>query len=128
MDVSRREASGTLAELVGPSGLASDVELRTIGLRRAAVRSFAVLSPRAQAMLQAYVEGVNACVPSPLPPEYAALSLTHFDPWTPVDSLAVAKLILFGLGFDLDIGPTIALLSYQKAGAALGFDGTKLFF
>ena len=35
MDVSRREASGTLAELLGPSALAEDVQLRTIGLRRA---------------------------------------------------------------------------------------------
>jgi penicillin amidase len=35
MDVSRREASGTLAELLGPAALAEDVQLRTIGLRRA---------------------------------------------------------------------------------------------
>ena len=34
MDVDRREVSGTLAELLGPGALRSDVELRTIGLRR----------------------------------------------------------------------------------------------
>src|SRR2546426_12620165 len=39
MDVSRREASGTLAELVGPAALSEDVQLRTIGLRRAAARA-----------------------------------------------------------------------------------------
>src|SRR5438874_663176 len=32
MDVSRRIASGTLAELVGEAALAQDVQLRTIGL------------------------------------------------------------------------------------------------
>src|SRR4029453_14737491 len=42
MDVSRRIARGTLAELLGPTALAGDVELRTIGIRRAAVRSLAV--------------------------------------------------------------------------------------
>ena len=44
MDVSRRTASGTLAELLGPAALASDVELRTIGIRRAAERSMGVIS------------------------------------------------------------------------------------
>jgi penicillin amidase len=44
MDVSRRIASDTLAELLGPAALAGDVEPRTIGIRRAAARSLAVIS------------------------------------------------------------------------------------
>ena len=129
MDVSRREASGTLAELVGPAALSQDVQLRTIGLRRAAVRSLQEISWRAQAALQAYADGVNAFVAAnPLPPEYAALELSKFEPWTPTDSLVVFKLISFGFTFDLDIDPTVALLSYQQAGHLLGFDGMKLFF
>jgi penicillin G amidase len=39
MDVRRRQADGTLAELLGPAALATDVQLRTIGLHRAAARS-----------------------------------------------------------------------------------------
>src|SRR5688572_20177878 len=35
MDVTRRQAEGTLAELLGSGALASDVQLRTFGLRRA---------------------------------------------------------------------------------------------
>lgn len=130
MDVSRREASGTLAELVGPAALSQDVQLRTLGLRRAAERSLPVQSPRAQVILQAYTDGINAWVAThPLPPEYAALELTHFQPWTTVDSLAVVKLIAFGLSFDLnDIEATTELLSFQAAGNAAGFDGTKMFF
>ena len=129
MDVSRREASGTLAELLGSAALAQDVQLRTIGLRRAAVRSLPVISARTRAALQAYADGVNVFVSShSLPPEYGPLELTQFEPWTVIDSLAVAKLIAFGLSFDLDVDPTVALLSYQKAGSLLGFDGTKLFF
>src|SRR5438445_139619 len=87
MDVSRREASGTLAELLGPAALPQDVQLRTLGLRRAAVRSLAVISPRARTALEAYADGVNAFVGShPLPPEYGGLELTQFQPWTAVDS------------------------------------------
>ncbi|GAC1419668.1 MAG: penicillin acylase family protein [Acidobacteriaceae bacterium] len=81
------------------------------------------------AILTAYADGVNAYVGShPLPPEYALLKISHFDPWTPVDSLAAIKLIAFAESFQSDVQPTIDLLSYQAAGRALGFDGTKLFF
>src|SRR5437879_1035376 len=38
MDYNRRLASGTLAELVGTAALASDVQLRTLGLRRGTAR------------------------------------------------------------------------------------------
>lgn len=127
MDVSRRTASGTLAELLGPGELASDVELRTIGIRRAAERSLMVISGPALAALQAYAAGVNAYVGTlkQLPPEYQALQLTRFEPWTALDSMTVAKSLAFGLSFTLDdIDYTVALKTYigvfgQQAGAAL---------
>ncbi len=130
MDVTRRRASGTLAELLGTGALSSDVQFRTLGLRRAAAASLPVLSSATRAGLEAYAAGVNAWVASnPLPPEYAALHLTKFDPWTPLDSVACAKVLAFGLSFSTDdITTTTALLSYQAAGAVAGFDGTRLFF
>ena len=129
MDVRRRQAGGTLAELLGPAALPTDVQLRTIGLHRAAARSLPALSADARAVLAAYADGVNAWVAgNPLPPEYGALSLTSFRPWTALDSVAVGKLQAFGLSFDLDIELTTALLGYQQAGQAAGFDGTALFF
>ena len=129
MDTRRRQADGTLAELLGPAALPTDVQLRTIGLHRAAARSLPALSADAQAVLAAYADGVNAWVAShPLPPEYGALSLTTVRPWTALDSVAVGKLQSFGLSFDLDIELTTALLGYQQAGQAAGFDGTALFF
>jgi penicillin amidase len=128
MDLNRRLASGTLAELLGPGALASDVQLRTIGLRRAAERSAAALLPGTRAALAAYARGVNAWLAAnPLPPEYGALELTRVPAWTEVDSVVIGKLIAFGLSFELDIDPTVALMSYQQAGQALGFDGAVLF-
>jgi penicillin amidase len=129
MDTRRRQADGTLAELLGPAALPTDVQLRTIGLHRAAARSLPALSDDARAVLAAYADGVNAWVAAnPLPPEYGALGLTRVRPWTALDSVAVGKLLAFGLSFDLDIDLTIALLGYQQAGQAAGFDGTALFF
>lgn len=129
MDLNRRQPSGTLAELVGPAALSSDVQLRTLGLRRAAEVTLPVLSQRTRDALQAYADGVNAWVAAhPLPLEYLALEVTTFDPWTPVDSVVIGKVIAFGLSFDLDIGLTQTLIEYQIAGVAAGFDGAALFF
>lgn len=129
MDLTRRQPSGTLAEVLGPDALPSDVQLRTIGLRRSAQRSLANVSDQAKADLTAYSEGVNAWLAAnPLPLEYTVLEITSVEPWTPVDSLVIAKLIAFGLSFDLDITATVNLGTYQATGQALGFDGTALYF
>ena len=128
MDTLRRQASGTLAELLGSAALSSDVQLRTMGLRRAAIGSLAAGSPQGTEALEAYSAGVNQWVAThSLPPEYGALSLTKFEPWTPLDSVTIAKALAFQLSFDLDTTPTIALLTYQGVGKVAGFDGTKLF-
>lgn len=138
MDTNRRQASGTLAELLGTDALAGDVQIRTIGLRRSAERTWNALQAAARkdrdaagavAALKAYAAGVNAYVAqlSELPPEYGALGLTHLEPWTPVDSIVVGKLIAFGLSFDLgDIDNSIRLQAYAQV---LGVQaGQALFF
>ena len=129
MDLTRRSVSGSLAELVGISQLASDVQARNLGLRRGAVKTWAAMSDDSRGWLRAYADGVNFWLANnPLPPEYGALQLTHADPWTPVDSLCVGKGLAFQLSFDLDINPTINLGAYQQAGQAGGFDGSTLYF
>jgi penicillin G amidase len=130
MDVSRRQADGTLAELLGSAALASDVQLRTFGLRRAAERSLPVLSQDTRNALNAYAEGVNAYVSkNPLPPEYAALEITQFRQWNAVDSISILKLIAFSLSFELtDLDRTTLLSQYQTTGATRGFNGSMLFF
>lgn len=129
MDLTRRSVSGTLAELVGSSQLSADVQARTLGLRRGAVKSWAAMSDDTRGWLRAYADGVNFWLnTNTLPPEYQALQLSKADPWTPVDSLCVGKGLAFQLSFDLDIDPTIKLGAYQQAGQAAGFDGSVLYF
>ena len=130
MDYSRRQANGTLAELLGPAALPSDTQFRTIGLKRAADASWTAASTEVIEICTAYAAGVNAWVASnPLPAEYAALELTQFPAWQPVDALSVAKLIAAGLSLDLgDSSNTVALLTYDAVGKAAGFDGVKLFY
>lgn len=130
MDFLRRVASGTLAELLGPAAIPNDVQLRTLGLRRAAFASWVQLDPAEKGWVKSYADGVNAWLATnPLPPEYTALELTAAEPWSPVDSLAIGKLLSFQLSFDsIDAELTVQLLTYQGVGDAVGFDGTALFF
>ncbi len=127
IDVLRRQASGTLAELLGQDALPSDVELRTIGLDRAAARTLAAYAPATVAGLQAFSDGVNAWVKShALPAQYAALEITRFRPWTPLDSTVVGKGLALSLSFDVDIGSTTNYLRYvgalgEPVGAAMFF-------
>jgi penicillin amidase len=129
MDLTRREVSGDLAEVLGAGVLGSDVQNRTIGLRRAAERSLTVLTARELAVLQAYADGVNAYLANnPLPPEYALLELTQVRPWQPVDSLVIGKAISASLSLDIDVGPTLQLQQFVAAGIDGGFDGQSLLF
>src|SRR5690349_6281269 len=97
MDYNRRLASGTVAELLGTAALPTDVQLRTLGLRRSAQRSYDAASPFLRATLDAYTEGVNARLATlkALPPEYGALHVTNVAPWTAIDSIAIGKLVSF---------------------------------
>ncbi|HWS27401.1 MAG TPA: penicillin acylase family protein, partial [Xanthomonadales bacterium] len=129
MDYLRRVGSGTYAELVGAAALANDVQLRTLGIRRSAWETYAATNPKLRGIATAYANGVNAWLrTNPLPVEYAALELTRAEPWSPVDTFVIGKLLTFQLGFDDDTGLTVRLGTYQQAGVAGGFDGTKLFF
>jgi penicillin amidase len=129
MDVTRRQASGTRAELLGADYLADDIQNRTVGIRRAAQRSLEIGSDEALAAVEAYAEGVNAWVRDhPLPSEYAEVEVTQFEPWTPLDSAAIGKAIAFSLSFDIDIFTSLNYDGYVAAGQAGGFDGSALYY
>ena len=131
MDFLRRVASGTLAELVGAPALANDVQLRTLGLRRAAWATFAGLDADEAGWVKAYADGVNHWLATnDLPLEYGALELSAAEPWSPVDSLAIGKLLAFQLSFDQSLSAitnTVRIGTYQAVGEIAGFDGTALF-
>ncbi len=129
MDFDRRAAGGTLAELVGQSALANDVQVRTLGLGRAAWATWSALDDDTKGWLQSYTDGVNFWLQTnSLPPEYGALMLTRAEPWTPVDSITVGKGLAFQLSFDLDIQNTIDYGAYKQAAAAAKVDADALFF
>ncbi|MFP3442333.1 penicillin acylase family protein, partial [Pantoea sp. SIMBA_133] len=60
MDLSRRQASGTLSEVIGESTIDNDKFFRTLGLRRAAEDSYTAYTDEAKQILKWYADGVNA--------------------------------------------------------------------
>ncbi len=98
MDLTRRAASGRLAEIFGAKALRLDKHFRTLGLRRAAEASWKTYSPEVQSYLEAYARGVNAWIAKKTwSPEFSLLRYRP-EPWTPVDTLTIAKYVAYGLG------------------------------
>lgn len=96
MDMLRRQASGTLAEVVGPEGVPGDTLMRQLGIRRGCEQLWkSDAAPAAfRAELEAYAAGVNHKIQQlgadKLPLAFQALDYRP-QPWSPVDSLAFSK-------------------------------------
>jgi|SRR5690625_1442850 len=102
MELSRHQASGTLSEIIGEDMIENDKYFRTLGLRRAAEKSYDHYSDEAKQVLQAFTDGVNAYIEEAkenrsLPVEFTLLG-SKPDEWTPLDSLTIGKYMAFDLG------------------------------
>ena len=100
MDLARRFAAGELAELFGSRALKFDRERRQHQMRRRAERALQNLPKNYQALLLAYVDGVNAGLAQldGKPFEYQLLRQTP-QPWAMADS----ALVLAGMYFQLQL-------------------------
>ncbi|MBN1399536.1 MAG: penicillin acylase family protein [Anaerolineae bacterium] len=98
LDVYRRTARGTLAEVLGDEALASDRHERIYGYTEAEYTDlFAGLPVEIQEIIQAYRDGVNAYIARVLadpdhllPWEYGQLGCVP-EPWEVIDTLAVGR-------------------------------------
>ncbi|WP_411334619.1 penicillin acylase family protein [Metabacillus indicus] len=102
MDLSRRQASGTLSEVVGEAAIERDKFFRTLGLRRAAEASYPIYDETSKKAMQWFADGVNAFIKEAeaegkLPFEFRILGYKPAE-WTPADSLTIGKYMAFDLG------------------------------
>ncbi len=98
MDLSRRQASGRLAEVFGASAVEQDKMFRVLGLRRAAELSLSAYSQEALDVLGWFAEGVNAFIGQGKLPVEFTLAGYKPEPWTELDSLTIAKYMAHDLG------------------------------
>jgi penicillin amidase len=119
MELFRRTAEGRLAEILGPAAVASDRFLRRLDIPLQAEASLAILAPEAEAVLDAYVRGVNRWIegrPRPLPVEFQILRVTP-EPWTKRQSLEIARLVAWDLvnaDFELELAREAAKVGPER--------------
>lgn len=97
LELYRRIASGTVAEIAGRDGLSADRLMRTLGIRRAAEREAGALGDELRTAMESYCAGVNAAAAAAPPPIELQVLRIGFEPWRPVDILAITKVLSFGL-------------------------------
>lgn len=124
MELYRRVTLGRLSEVMGETTLAIDQRFLTLGLREAARAEWDRATPALRTALERYAEGVNA-VASTLsgkrrPVEFQLLGITP-APWTPVDSLAVGRLLAWRLAENHQAELVRAALA-QKFGEGVARD------
>ena len=93
MDLMRRRGLGTMAAVLGPAYLPSDVAHRTLGLDRVAAREAEVLADSTARALAAFVAGINRWLESAgdkVPIEFDLLGYRP-TPWTPRDVIAALR-------------------------------------
>ncbi len=128
MELLRRSARGRLAELFGERVLAQDRLARTLGFAEAARLELPKLSRESRQALDAYSAGVNAWLAeiaanrATRPFELRWLAVEP-EPWTPEDSLAIARLRAWSLGRSLS-----ASLLLDRLVAELGGVPSRDFF
>ena len=102
MEINRRIGAGRLSEVLGAATVGTDRFLRTLGVRRAAERTYDALDQETRSVLDSYTAGINAFIAArdaPLPPEF--LILRHQpEPWEPQDSLVWGKMMAWDLALN----------------------------
>ncbi len=130
MDMFRRKASGTTAELLGPGELEADVLVRQLGIRRSCEQILASdqTPPAMRAELAAYAAGVNARIDelgkNGLPSMFKVLAYQP-EPWTEVDSIAFGKYMAWdqsGTEADLWFGTVVEKLGVEATEALWPLD------
>jgi len=98
MDFYRRVVEGRVSEFAGEEGLPIDRLMRTLGIHRVARREAENLEGPLREELERLCAGVNAAAAAARakPFEMQVLRL-EWEPWRPMDVLALGKLLAFGL-------------------------------
>ncbi len=125
-EVWRRQATGTVAEWLGPRELDRDIGARLFKFRGDLTAELNHYHPRGAAIIGAFVDGINAYVaearrePAKLPIEFRLLN-TLPEPWTPEVVISRHQGLLGNLTEELSIGRAVAALGAARVKALSDF-------
>jgi penicillin G amidase len=98
MDLIRRKAQGTLAEIAGPGEVESDRIMRVFGLAESAQRSVELCTEESCRYMDALADGVNHFIEHHPTPKAFLLAGYRPEPWSPADSVSVMLMMAWTLG------------------------------
>lgn len=120
LEVWRRQATGTVAELLGPRELQRDIGTRLFQFRGDIGREMDHYHPHGRSIITAFVAGVNAYIdrvldePELLPLEFKLLK-TLPQKWTPEVVISRHQGLLGNIGDELKIARLVASVGVEKA-------------
>jgi penicillin amidase len=118
-EVWRRQATGTVAEIMGPRELKRDIGTRLFRYRGDLEQDFNRYHPRGSLIIHAFVNGVNAAIeealqnPDDLPTEFKLLGMLP-GKWTPDVVISRHQGLLGNIGDELDVAKAVALAGEEK--------------
>src|SRR3954470_13182118 len=124
----RRQATGTVAEILGRTELKRDIGTRLHMFRGDLKAELNWYHPRGEAIITAYVAGVNAYIaealknPSALPVEFGMLGIQP-APWTPEVIISRHNGLLANIGQELNIAQAVRVLGAGKVKDLQYFQG-----
>ena len=130
MELWKRSGQGRLAEVMGESELQHDVRARLLRYRGDMDAEYKSYSPDTKEILEAFTEGINACIRElkrpggpGLPIEFQAAGFEP-EPWKPEDCLnRMAAYSMTGNAVaELAHAQAVALIGAEKAAPLFGFD------
>jgi penicillin amidase len=120
LELWRRRATGTLAEIQGPRALAGDVGARLLRFRGEMAGELDHYHPRGAAIVGAFVRGINAYIerterePARLPIEFRILGIKP-GRWTPEVVVSRHNGLYRNVGQEVEIGRLVHLLGPARA-------------
>lgn len=130
LEMWRRQATGTVAELLGSSEIKRDIGTRLFRYRGDMEREYAHYHPRGKAIITAFVEGINARVTelradsTHLPFEFKILK-TLPDYWTPEVVVSRHQGLVANVVDELNFGRQVQLMGEAKTRELNWFHPTR---
>ncbi len=126
LELWRRQATGTVAEILGPRELERDIGTRLFKFRRDLEQELRHYHPRGVEIIQAYVDGINAYIretrrdPDLLPLEFRILGIEPGE-WTPEVVISRHQGLLGNIGQELQVGRAVARVGAEAVKRAPSF-------
>ena len=118
-EIWRRQATGSVAEILGPDEIKRDIGTRLFMYRGDINTELNHYHPQGKEIIEAYVEGVNKYIsdilktPEKLPLPFKMLDIIP-EKWTPEVVISRHQGLLGNIEDELEIGRTVALIGEKK--------------